>query len=131
MPEGCAPALERLDAARVAKDAPDRVEGLRRKAAVACLGAPAATRPTTRALQPPVAVTPVSPVVPDPPGRPTAPPGMAAPPPPATIDRPAMIGNCDGSGCWDAQGRRLGRFGDVLIGPRGPCVAQGSGFVCP
>lgn len=53
--------------------------------------------------------------------------------PPAPPRPPGQrIGNCDGTGCWDDQGRRYNRGGaGVFIGPSGPCRQEGNTLRCP
>jgi hypothetical protein len=126
--QACAQALHRLDAARRDQVAP--VEPLRQAASRACLGAAAPDSPPSRGLQPPAGVAPLNvplPPSPSPAVRPEA--GEARGP--LRIDRPTAVTHCDAGGCWDAQGTRLQRSGDQLIGPRGACQPHASGFVCP
>jgi hypothetical protein len=80
--------------------------------------------PASRAGPPVVAVPRIAPTAP-------ARPAITAPPPPVTLPRPTHITACDDGGCWDSEGRRLPRVGPDLIGPRGPCTAQGGQYVCP
>lgn len=96
----------------------------RKRMALACLGQAKSPARRTR-TSPPVIVVP--------PTLPAAPPlpVIAAPQPPVTIPRPSVITSCDAGGCWDSEGVRLNRSGPNLIGPRGPCTAQGDLFICP
>jgi hypothetical protein len=102
-----------------------RIGQARRAVARICLGegaaAPAASR---RMAQAPLAAAAV----------PAAPaPGLPAPQP-TTVQRaepPAVLTACDALGCWDSQGRRLERAGPLLLGPQGPCTAQGGRLNCP
>jgi hypothetical protein len=125
----CASALEALQAARAAPRAAGRVEDARRTAAQACLGADGEppSRPG-RVARPPIAVP--APTIEPPPG--TALRNAPAPPPaPVEIPRPATITSCDAHGCWTSEGTRLPRTGPGLIGPGGPCAAQGAFAYCP
>lgn len=124
LPPGCAEALDALEAAREARSAAADIERLRQRASKACLGAPAQAPPLVRPVPPAVQVAPVAPALPP------VPPSVL-PRAPVPIERPSIITNCDAGGCWDAEGRRLNRLGQELIGPRGPCTAQGTLFVCP
>ena len=105
-----------------------KLASARKKVALACLGRAADDRPGSPVLQAPQAVAP--PVIDVTPPR--APlPAPAPAPPLLSIPRPAAITACDAAGCWDSEGRRLNNLGPVLMGPRGPCIVQGSLVNCP
>jgi hypothetical protein len=96
----------------------------RERTALACLGAADSSLATNRSRQPALVVPPIVPAAP-------APHVIAAPLPPMTIPRTSVITACDAGGCWDSNGQRLQRAGPDLMGPRGPCIAQGPLFNCP
>lgn len=125
----CGDALARLQAAR--DNAAASLEARRQEAARICLGLAAQAPVPPRAnrwAQPPIAVPP--PVI-EPPPRPATALAPAAPPPPVHIERPAMITNCDTTGCWTSNGTHLRRIGPGLMGQQGPCVVQAGLAYCP
>jgi hypothetical protein len=96
----------------------------RERTALACLGAADSSLATTRSRQPALVVPPIVPAAP-------APHVIATPLPPMAIPRAPVITACDAGGCWDSNGQRLQRAGPELMGPHGPCIAQGQSFNCP
>jgi hypothetical protein len=105
-----------------------RVASARRFAAVACLGRNEGNAVRSGAPDPAQIVRP--PVITSAPPAPSLP-TVAAPAPPLAIPRPVVITTCDPAGCWDSEGRRLNNMGPLLMGPRGPCTAQGGLASCP
>lgn len=99
----------------------DRSRGL---VAQRCFGREADAPISDRAAQAPVA----APLI----GVPRAPAAAAgrAAPPPVQVQRPATLGVCDSTGCWDSSGTRLNSSGPVLMGPSGTCVAQAGTVNC-
>ena len=127
--DGCQLARSKLDTAlnAAAKNRHDKAAQLalaRQRMASACLGPASSSQAATRSRQTPLVVPPIVPAAP-------APPVIAAPPPALTVPRTSMITSCDAGGCWDSDGVRLQRSGPNLMGPRGPCTAQGVLFNCP
>jgi hypothetical protein len=104
-----------------------RVAAARRQAALACLGRGGESGVRSGAPNPPQTVPPPAIAA-----APPVPPRPAnAPAPPLAIPRPTVITTCDPAGCWDSEGRRLDNLGPLLMGPRGPCTAQGGLANCP
>ena len=143
---GCDDALQALEAreAQLAAERPDaepdpgmrpvpdaKLEALRRRASVACLGGRSTAPPQRqRFAEPPVSVPPVA--VPPPGAARASPPRRmlpAAPPPQAR--RPTAITSCDPLGCWANDGSRLNGMGPNLVGERGVCKANGKLLRCP
>lgn len=71
--------------------------------------------------------------------QPSAPPSLAMPPPPRIAipapgepgGPPIALPTCGPAGCFDANGRPLGRSGSVLVTPGGrPCIQVGSAAGC-
>jgi hypothetical protein len=125
--DACGASLAALQAARNDPARAAQLDALRGQATRDCLGGTGEARRPSPVAQPPIAVRP--PTL-EPPASPR-PPVPAPPAPPVTIDRPAVITNCDAGGCWDSEGRRLNRAGPVLLGPGGPCVTSGQSVQCP
>jgi len=124
----CGEALARLQGARDAQAAPERVDALRSAAAGICLGGSApATRPG-RVAQPPLVVPP--PQVELPP-RVAPLPAPLPPPPPLAIERAPLPVQCDASGCWTNDGTHLRHVPPTLAGPNGLCTQQGGLVYCP
>ena len=128
----CAQAMAKLEQLRRDKSPGNAQEAERQQASRACLGGPAPAQPVIGpALTPPIAVEPMPlPAQPAPPA-PAAPPAPRPLSQPLHIERPSLVTNCDPSGCWNSEGQRLPRLGNELQGPRGPCTAFGTGYVCP
>jgi hypothetical protein len=127
----CQAARAELDAARAAAGStqaqPDeRLTRAQGQAKLACLGR-SPPRERSGAPEPPITVAPSVAI----PKSPTSPPTLQAAPPPVAIPRPTVITNCDASGCWDSEGRRLNSAGPTLMGPRGLCSGSGSVIICP
>ncbi|MBA3771615.1 MAG: hypothetical protein H0X13_03740 [Ramlibacter sp.] len=101
-----------------------RLASARRQVAMDCLG-PAKGKPLRSGAPQPVQAVPMIAPAPLPPMP------AGAPLPPLPISRPVVITTCDPAGCWDSDGRRLNQIGPMLMGPRGPCSAQGGGVNCP
>ncbi len=134
----CRAARTRLDVVTAAADGrhPSGIRALqsaRERAARACFGRPADSAAVAppgddlRAPQPTVRMPPVMGVAAQPPALPTP----VAPSPPVAIPRPAVITQCDPTGCWDSSGRRLNRVSPGLAGPGGPCTVAGNSAMCP
>ena len=104
-----------------------QVQRLRQLTADACLGKHKAPADVRRTAQPPMAILPVTPS----PQRSQAPSAAASEPPALMVPRTSVITACDAGGCWDSEGARIQRLGPNLSGPNGPCLPQGSVFVCP
>jgi hypothetical protein len=130
----CQAAREELDA--VLNDAtPMRRQELaqaRTRAATACLGRADEKGERSGAPQPPRAVpAPSISALPQPNPATERAPSTAPPFPALAIPRPTVITTCDPAGCWDSEGRRLNQLGPNLVGPAGPCIAQGAAVNCP
>lgn len=128
----CAAALQRLEAARAARDAADRVEALRGDAARTCLGLGSPPSRPGRVTQPPTVVPPPAIEVP----RAALPPSLPAPPPapapPVKVDRLPAPAQCDAGGCWVDDGSHRRYVPPSLVGPSGmPCIQQGGQVYCP
>lgn len=118
--------------------APAAVLQRRRAAALACLRTEGAVPPRDARVQPvpPVVAAPSLASVPTAagaaPGRPVP---LGAPARAEPLPRPAppvTVTACDPTGCWASDGTRLQRTGpQQLLGPRGPCTAQGPFLSCP
>ena len=124
----CQLARSELDTAlnAAAKNRHDKAAQLaqaRQRMALACLGPASSSQAATRSRQTPLVVPPIVPAAPTPP--------VVVPPPALTVPRTSIITACDAGGCWDSDGARLQRSGPNLMGPRGPCTAQGALFNCP
>jgi hypothetical protein len=111
--------------------APDsRLEKLRRRAALACLGGRVDLPvPASRFAQPPIVVAPIAVARPVPP--PPLPIGPAGPLLKPAAPTPMVVTSCDPLGCWANDGSRLIRVGPDLLGPRGFCSVQGTLVHCP
>ncbi len=101
-----------------------KLEEVRKRTTRACLGQAKSPAAATRTWQPVIVVPPIVPAAPPLPV-------IAAPLPPVTVPRLSVITSCDSGGCWDSEGVRFQRSGPLLMGPRGPCTAQGNLFNCP
>jgi hypothetical protein len=71
--------------------------------------------------------------------QPSAPPSLAMPPPPRIAipapgepgGAPIALPTCGPAGCFDANGRPMGRSGSVLLTPEGrPCIQVGAAASC-
>ncbi len=126
----CAVARRQLDAVLAAGGPRDRMDAVRRQAALQCLGLETPPPPESRSVPPPASLGAIR-LRPEPALRPPAalPAAPSAPPPPPP--GPTVITTCDATGCWDASGARYNLQGPVLIGPRGVCTRQNGLLNCP
>ncbi len=122
----CAVARRQLEAVLAAGGPRDRLDVVRRQAALQCLGVEVPPQPESRSVPPPASLDAIR-LRPEPALRPPAAPPAPPPPPPG----PVVITTCDATGCWDASGARYNQQGPVLIGPRGVCTQQNGLLNCP
>lgn len=126
----CAVARRQLEAVLAAGGPRDRLDAVRRQAALLCLGVEVPPQPESRSVPPPASLDAIR-LRPEtalrPAAAPPAPPFAPSPPPPG----PSVITTCDATGCWDASGARYDQQGPVLFGPRGVCTQQNGLLNCP
>lgn len=118
--------LERITKAAAENPQADKskLKQARKRTARACLGLAENVAVPPRARNQPIAVPPVLPAEARLPTATTLSPLLP-------VARPSVITACDAGGCWDSQGVRLQRSGATLLGPQGPCIAEGALYKCP
>ena len=125
---GCLAARARLDAAQAQGEGPTpQLRALRQQVAQVCLRAQADPPRPARLARPAEAV----PSTLAPPPRVPMPSALPAPGVPAPT-MPTQTTRCDAGGCWDQNGQRLNRSGNLLVNPQGQfCTQQGTVLLCP